>query len=123
MPDAPAAAPCYLRTRELALAPTAGFVQPFSRLAFPSAHRRIATLVFSTYHEWVAPDMKRFPEFVCDSMRAAGAAATCLPVRLDEDYWETAFFFQLAGPECKEDRRLMRNHGGPLPVGLETDLI
>jgi len=67
--------------------------------------------------------MKRFPEFVRDSMRAAGAAATCLPVRLDQEHWETAFFFQLAGPECKEDRRLMQKQGGPLPAGLETDLI
>ncbi|MDX1529338.1 MAG: hypothetical protein R3337_11975 [Gammaproteobacteria bacterium] len=67
--------------------------------------------------------MKRFPEFVRESMRAAGAAATCLPVQLDQERWETAFFFQLAGPECKEDRRLMRKRGGPLPVGLESDLI
>jgi hypothetical protein len=69
------------------------------------------------------PKMKRFPEFVRDSMRTTGAAATCLPVRLDQEQWETAFFFHLAGPECKEDRRLMRKQGGPLPVGLETDLI
>lgn len=67
--------------------------------------------------------MKRFPEFVRDAMRSGGAAATCLPVRLDDDHWETAFFFHLAGPECKEDRRLIRKRGGPLPVGLETDLI
>jgi hypothetical protein len=67
--------------------------------------------------------MKRFPEFVRDAMRSAGAAATCLPVQLDQEYWETAFFFHLAGPECKEDRRLMRKQGGPLPAGLETDLI
>jgi hypothetical protein len=71
----------------------------------------------------MASEMKRFPEFVRDSMRVAGAAATCLPVRLDQAQWETAFFFHLAGPECKEDRRLMRKHGGPLPAGLETDLI
>lgn len=56
-------------------------------------------------------------------MRSAGAAATCLPVRLEEERWETAFFFHLAGAECKEDRRLMLKQGGPLPVGLETDLI
>ncbi len=56
-------------------------------------------------------------------MRSAGAAATCLPVQLDGERWETAFFFHLAGPECKEDRRIMRKRGGPLPVGLETDLI
>lgn len=71
----------------------------------------------------MAAVMKRFPEFVRESMRTSGAAATCLPVRLDDERWETAFFFHLAGPECKEDRRLMRKQGGPLPVGLETDLI
>lgn len=71
----------------------------------------------------MAAVMKRFPEFVRESMRAGGAAATCLPVRLDDQRWETAFFFHLAGPECKDDRRLMRKRGGPLPVGLETDLI
>lgn len=71
----------------------------------------------------MASKMKRFPEFVRESMRAAGASATCLPVQLDGEHWETAFFFHLAGPECKEDRRLMRKNSGPLPVGLETDLI
>ena len=71
----------------------------------------------------MATEMKRFPEFVRESMRTAGAAATCLPVQLDGAQWETAFFFHVAGPECKEDRRLMRSRGGPLPVGLETDLI
>lgn len=67
--------------------------------------------------------MKRFPPSVRDAMRAGGAAATCLPVQLDGEQWETAFFFHVAGPECKEDRRLMRNAGAPLPVGLETDVI
>lgn len=67
--------------------------------------------------------MKRFPEFVRESMRAGGAAATCVPVQLDGAQWETAFFFHVAGPECKEDRRLMRKSAGPLPTGLETDLI
>ncbi|MDX1512781.1 MAG: hypothetical protein R3174_03465 [Gammaproteobacteria bacterium] len=67
--------------------------------------------------------MKRFPDFVREAMHNSGAAATCVPVQLDGDQWETSFFFHLAGPECKEDRRLMRKAGGPLPVGLETDLI
>lgn len=56
-------------------------------------------------------------------MQASGAAATCVPVQLDGEQWESAFFFHVAGPECKEDRRLMRKAGAPLPVGLETDLI
>jgi hypothetical protein len=55
------------------------------------------------------PAMKRFPETVREAMRAGGAAATCVPVQLDGAHWETAFFFQVAGPECKEDRRVLRN--------------
>ena len=56
-------------------------------------------------------------------MQSSGAAATCVPVQLDGKQWETAFFFHVAGPECKEDRRLMRKAGAPLRVGLETDVI
>ncbi len=67
--------------------------------------------------------MKRFPEFVREAMRAGGAAATCLPVQLDGEQWETAFFFHVAGPECKDDRRVMRKSGAPFRVGFETDLI
>ncbi len=69
------------------------------------------------------PAVKRFPEAVREAMRAGGAAATCVPVQLDGERWETAFFFHVAGPECKEDRRILRNTEHPLPVGLETDLI
>lgn len=68
-------------------------------------------------------EMKRFPESVREAMRTGGAAATCVPVQLDGEQWETAFFFHVAGPECKDDRRLMRKAGAPLQVGLETDLL
>jgi len=68
-------------------------------------------------------DVQRFPAAVRNAMQASGAAATCVPVQLDGEQWETAFFFHVAGPECKEDRRLMRKAGAPLQVGLETDLI
>lgn len=67
--------------------------------------------------------MKRIPDGVRDSMTATGAATTCMPVKLDSDSWETAVFFQMAGPECKEDRRVLRMAEGPLPVGIETDLV
>ena len=68
-------------------------------------------------------------------MRASGAATTCVPVRTDEraqgeaaehaagDGWEAALFVQLAGPECKADRRAIVRATGPLPVGLETDIV
>jgi len=67
--------------------------------------------------------MQRFPAAIRKAMQASGAAATCVPVQLDGEQWETAFFFHVAGPECKEDRRLMRKAGAPLQVGLESDLI
>ena len=67
--------------------------------------------------------MKRFPEAVRAPMQASGAMATCVPVRLDGADWEAALFFQLAGPECKADRRALAHAGAPLAVGLETDLI
>jgi len=56
-------------------------------------------------------------------MQAGGAAATCVAVQLDGQAWEAALFFQLAGAECKADRRALRNARGPLAVGMETDLI
>ncbi len=56
-------------------------------------------------------------------MRASGAAVTCLPVRLDNADWETALFFCLSGPECKQDRRILANTPQPLPVMLQTDLL
>jgi hypothetical protein len=67
--------------------------------------------------------MKRFPTTVRDAMLASGAAATCVPVQLDGNDWEAALFIQLAGAECKADRQAIKRARGPLPVGMETDLI
>jgi len=67
--------------------------------------------------------MKRFPDAVRAAMQASGAAATCVAVQLDGEDWEAALFFQLAGAECKADRRALSKARGPLPVGMETDLI
>jgi hypothetical protein len=66
---------------------------------------------------------QRFPAPVREAMQASGAMATCVPVRLDGPGWEAAFFFQVAGPESKEDRRLMRRGTGAFAIGLETDLV
>jgi len=90
--------------------------------------------------------MERFPEAVREAMTTGGSEATCLPVRvvdgeeqLDDamrdagseiDFadmhargWETAIFFRVAGPEAKEDRRVLRSESSTLPVGVEADLI
>lgn len=67
--------------------------------------------------------MKRFPGAVRAAMQVGGAAATCVPVQLDDSDWEAALFFQLAGAECKADRRALKNARAPLAVGMETDLI
>lgn len=56
-------------------------------------------------------------------MQSNGAAATCVAVQLDGDEWEAALFFQLAGAECKADRRAIKQAQGTLPVGMESDLI
>jgi hypothetical protein len=56
-------------------------------------------------------------------MQANGAAATCVPVQLDGDDWEAALFIQLAGAECKADRRAIKQAKGSLPVGMENDLV
>ena len=67
--------------------------------------------------------MKRFPESVRTAMQSSGAAATCVAVKLDGEDWEAALFIQLAGAECKADRRAIKQARGPLPVGMESDLI
>jgi len=67
--------------------------------------------------------MRRFPEPVREAMSTSGAAATCVPVQLEPEQWEAAFFIQMAGAECKADRRIVKRARGPLPVGLETDVI
>lgn len=67
--------------------------------------------------------MKRFPATVRRAMRETGAAATCVPVRLDGGGWEAALFIQLADVESEPDRRLLARAGTPVPVAVETDLI
>lgn len=73
--------------------------------------------------------MERFPQSVRTAMDRSGSAATCLPVELDSGQsdgspqWESAIFFQIAGPESKEDRRRLRKSEKPVAVGVETDLI
>jgi len=67
--------------------------------------------------------MKRFPERIREAMAAGGASVTCTPICLDLDAWETAVYFQVSGPECKHDRRVLTKGGAPVPVGIETDLI
>lgn len=56
-------------------------------------------------------------------MRRSGAAATCVPVQLDEGRWESALFLHLAGPECKQDRRIVKTATEPLPVLLEAEIM
>ena len=68
-------------------------------------------------------EQQRFPRAVRDSMARSGAMATCVPVSLDGGGFEAAFFLQVAGPESKEDRRIMRRSQGPFAMGLETDVV
>jgi hypothetical protein len=56
-------------------------------------------------------------------MLSQGAAATCVAVQLDGEDWEAALFIQLAGAECKADRRALKQSKGPLAVGMESDLV
>ena len=69
------------------------------------------------------PPSRRFPVPVCEAMTASGAAATCIPVELDGGAPEAAFFINLAGPESKADRRVIRKWRGPLSLGLDSDVI
>ena len=66
---------------------------------------------------------RKFPAPVREAMTASGAAATCIPVELDGGAPEAAFFINLAGPESKADRRVIRYWRGPLSLGLESDVI
>ena len=66
---------------------------------------------------------RRFPAPVREAMTASGAAATCVPVALDGGDSEAAFFINLAGPESKADRRVIRKWRGPLSLGLDSDVI
>ncbi len=68
--------------------------------------------------------MKRFPEFVRNSMDYTGSSVTCLPVSIDSGSWEAAIFFQIGGSESKSDRRtLARLDNLAVPVAIETDVI
>ena len=66
---------------------------------------------------------QQFPPAVRDAMSASGAMATCVPVQFEPPRWQAAFFFQVAGPESKQDRRAMRRGEGPFTIGLETDVV
>lgn len=68
--------------------------------------------------------MDSFPDTIKRSMKASGAAATCVPVRLGESsQWEAAMFLHVAGPECKQDRRLLKTARAPVPVNIEARLM
>ena len=69
------------------------------------------------------PTVSRFPAPVREAMTASGAAATCIPVELDGGAPEAAFFIDLAGPESKADRRVIRKWRGPLSLGLDSEVI
>ncbi len=56
-------------------------------------------------------------------MASSGAAVTCLPVRIDGDAWETAVFFDVAGPECAGDRHVLGDPSSQVALGFEGDLI
>ena len=66
---------------------------------------------------------RKFPVPVREAMIASGTAATCIPVELDGGTPEAAFFINLAGPESKADRRVIRRWRGPLSLGLDSDVI
>jgi len=67
--------------------------------------------------------MEKFPKTIQDAMRATGTAATCVPVQIDEGQWESALFVHVAGPECKQDRRILKHATGPTPAMLHTELL
>ena len=67
--------------------------------------------------------MNEFPVPIKKAMRESGAAATCVPVQIDEGVWESALFLHLSGPECKQDRRIVKTTTTPLPVELEVELM
>lgn len=57
-------------------------------------------------------------------MRVTGSAATCVPVKLGgEGDWEAALFVHVAGPECRQDRRLLKSAREPTPVEIEPKLL
>lgn len=57
-------------------------------------------------------------------MRAGGSDATCVPIRAgDSEDWEAALFVHVSGPECKQDRRLLKTAVSPIPVRIEPHLL
>ena len=57
-------------------------------------------------------------------MRSSGSAATCVPVQIgNSSEWEAALFVHVAGPECKQDRRLLKTARSPVPVHIEARMI
>lgn len=68
--------------------------------------------------------MDSFPDSIARSMGASGSDATCVPVRVGgDDEWEAAFFLHVSGPECKQDRRLLKNAGSPVSMSFEPRLM
>lgn len=55
-------------------------------------------------------------------MREKDVAATCIPVQYDDKVWESAFFFHVAGPESKQDRRILKRDK-ITPTILMTELM
>ena len=55
-------------------------------------------------------------------MREKDIAATCIPVQYDDEVWESAFFFHVAGPESKQDRRILKRDK-ITPTILMTELM
>jgi hypothetical protein len=85
--------------------------------------KNLTTRKYTSHGKTLTKVMNRFPADVRKNMAATGAAATCVPVKLDGEDWEAAVFMHLTGPESKEDRRLLRKAKGSVPLGIETDLI
>lgn len=56
-------------------------------------------------------------------MRKNGAAATCVPVQLDDGVWEAALFLSVDGSESQRDLEVLTDSRETLPVTLETDFI
>ena len=56
-------------------------------------------------------------------MRLGGGAATCVPVKLGTDAWETAIYLQVSGPECQQDHQVLSDTTRAVPLGIETDLV
>lgn len=57
-------------------------------------------------------------------MRVTGSAATCVPVQVGgQGEWEAALFVHVSGPECKQDRRVLKTAREPTPVDLSPRLM